>query len=563
VRIVPARNCLAHGSRSRAALWVACAALLLCWGQSGAISAVSVVVDEHVTAFHPAELQTQLATTPLTASFVSPSGEAVSFASFERQGWRVVRFTLTEPGTWSYTLFSTDREWARGTVEVAPATSHGFVHARGHALAFDDGTPFVAIGENRINLYDPSWNWNSLGIEDYMRYMAENGMTVLRVFVVSDVENEEHGGRNAGVLEPALGRFDDTVARQFDTIFRAAENRGLYVVLVAFALGFSQDDAWKSWHDNPYAQENGGPAASAFDFFESPAARARAAERIRYLAARYASSPNLLAIDLLNEPEWDGGIPETTWTPWAQEMARVWRSVDPFRHPVTVGSVGLHWNIEGDERAWWSSDACDIVQWHLYGKEVYDVHALAAEMTRKVREAWPENKPVLVGEFAYGGEPKPDYDHTHVGLWSATFSGAGVLAHSAPPFNVDSDELMTPERAHHFRVLRDVLQGLPALAPGEVSATAGTSAWALRGSDAAAVWLLAPQKGYGNPVRNVRVTVRGLDTGRWRVRWLNDVTGAPLRESAAVSRGGVLKLAVPAFTKHVAARLERRAHDAH
>jgi hypothetical protein len=357
------------------------------------------------------------------------------------------------------------------------------------------------------------------------------------------------------VLEPALGRFDDKVAGQFDRILRAAQSHGMSVILVAFALGFSEGDEWKSWHDNPYSAERGGPATSRYDFFESPAVRARAAERIRYLAARYAPFPSLLAIDLLNEPEWDGAIPEVLWTPWAQQMAAEWRRADPYHHPVTVGSVGLHWNIEGDERAWWSSDACDIVQWHLYGPEVYEVHALAAEMTRKVRETWRYGKPVLVGEFAYGGEAKPAYDHTHVGLWSAAFSGAGVLAHSAPPFNVDSDELMTPERAEHFRVLRRVLDGLAAPVPTQMPNAQEASAWALMSARNGAVWLLAPQLGYGSVVVGAHATVPGALAGTWEITWIDDVTGKTLQRQRSRSIGGALSLGAPPFTRHVVAQL--------
>ncbi len=283
--------------------------------------------------------------------------------------------------------------------------------------------------------------------------MARHGERVVRVFIVSDVENEADGSRNLGVLEPTLGQFDERVAKQFDRIFAAAQSRGIAVILVAFALGFSENDDWKSWKDNPYSAERGGPAQTRYDFFESPQVRQRAAGRIRYLAARYAAFPNLLAIDLLNEPEWDGAIPEVSWKSWAEAMATEWRRADPYHHLVTVGSVGLHWNIEGDERDWWSSNACDIVQWHLYGPEVYDVHALAAEVTRKTRETWGFGKPVLLGEFAYGGEPKPDYDHTHVGLWASSFFWRGRARTQRAAINVDSDELVTPERAVHFRVL--------------------------------------------------------------------------------------------------------------
>jgi hypothetical protein len=87
-------------------------------------------------------------------------------------------------------------------------TAQGFIRVQGHSLVSSDGKPIVAIGENRINIYDPSWNWDRLSIDEYIRHMADNGMTTLRVFIVSDIENEQTGGPNPGVLEPAVGRFN-------------------------------------------------------------------------------------------------------------------------------------------------------------------------------------------------------------------------------------------------------------------------------------------------------------------------------------------------------------------
>jgi hypothetical protein len=547
----------ARCSSRRAALLLQVALLIM--GMSARL-AVAAQVDAAALqgfSFQPMELRFA-EPAPVHATFTSPHGKKLELATFAQSGSQVVRFTPTEAGLWQFEARASGDIVRRAAVQVARSRSHGFVRAREHAFRYDDGTPFIALGENRINIYDRSWNWGTLGIEAYIEHMARNGMSVLRVFIVSDVENEERGGANAGVLEPAIGQFDEKVAAQFDAIFRAAQAHDIYVVLVAFALGFSENDAWKSWQDNPYSKARGGPAATRYEFFDSPAVREVAARRIRYLAARYAASPNLLAIDLLNEPEWDGAIPEVSWKAWAQEMARAWAAADPYGHMVTVGSVGLHWNIEGDERDWWSSAECDVVQWHLYGKEFYEVHALAQEMTRKVRETWGHGKPVLVGEFAYGGEPKPGYDHTHVGLWSALFSGAGVLAHSAPPFNIDSDELMTPARAKHFRVLRDFFKGMPALEPGEVS-TNGASAWALVGQRDAALWLLAPETGYGETVQGVRVDVQGLADGRWRIEWIDDVSGHSRGTTIAAAARGHLQAEAPPFERHIAARLTRHA----
>jgi hypothetical protein len=226
--------------------------------------------------------------------------------------------------------------------------------------------------------------------------------------------------------------------------------------------------------------------------------------------------------------------------------------------------VGLHWNVDGDERPWYGSPQDDIVEWHLYGKETYDVHALAAEVTRKVRETWGYGKPVLLGEFGYGGDK--DFDHTHVGLWSMTFSGGGVLAHSAPAFTEDSDVMMTPERARHFQVLRQFLDAVdppgsrPPLEPQADPSVdvPGARAWLLGRPGTYALWVMGPKQGYGKPVEGARVVLPGVAPGRYRVRWYDDVTGALLRTEEAEARAGALALPVPAFTRHVAATVDSR-----
>src|SRR5262249_19799730 len=152
-------------------------------------------------------------------------------------------------------------------------------------------------------------------------------------------------GYQIGCLEPSPGRFDERTAEAFDTLFDAAETADVDVILVAYALGFTPgSETWRSWNDNPYSTARGGPDSSPRDFFSTPARRQQVARKLRYIANRWASSPRLLAIDLLNEPEWDGPIGERTWIAWAEETSRAWREVDPYAHLVTVGSVGLHWN---------------------------------------------------------------------------------------------------------------------------------------------------------------------------------------------------------------------------
>ncbi len=369
-----------------------------------------------------------------------------------------VRFAPREIGTYSFSASTADAGGAAKTVLTGSFLSvesadHGFVRVDSddaHRFAFDDGKPFFVLGENRINIYDPTWNYENLDPRAYVKLMAKRGISTLRVFVFTDAVSEtENDGLQLGCIEPKLGLFDNAQSDTFDSIFQEAEADGVYVVLTVFALGFSgPSDSWMGWDDNPYNKKHqGGPDAYTYDFFDQEASRKQAEKKVEYALARWGYSTHLLAVDLLNEPEWDGGIGEDEWIPWAQELADDARTVDPYKHLITVGSVGLQWNIEGDETRWYADARESAIEWHLYGDTVYEVHALAATMTAKTQETWSYGKPIFCGEFAYGGEDKTTYDHTHVGIWSATFSGAGVIAHSAPAYTVDSDEPMTDARA--------------------------------------------------------------------------------------------------------------------
>ena len=498
---------------------------------------------------------------PIEASFVAPSGKTLAVEGFAKANGFAVRFAPSELGAYHYEIRDRGELLRSGVLESLPSDDPGFLHrsqADPHALAFDDGARFQMLGENRINIYDPTWNYQGMKMPEYIAYMAAHGMNTLRVFIFSDcrVSAVLKPGR-LGCLEPRVGHFDPKIAAQFDEIFDAAEKHGVYVILTAFAIGFTPGDVWKGWEGNPYAAVNGGPAKSNLDFFNDAQARNDEAHRLRYLLARWGGSSHLLAIDILNEPEWNGPIPEPVWIPWVEDMAKRWRSADPYRHLVTAGSVGFQYNFGGEnESSWYASPQNDIVQWHLYGKETYEVHALAETMTRRVEETWGYDKPVLVGEFAYGGEDKQTYDHTHVGIWSSTFAGAGVLAHSAPPFSIDSDEPMTPERAAHFATLAGFLKRLDLRAPLEPHHNKGTQStpgvWWLSRGDYAAVWLLAPTQGYGAPYASPPLAAPSLERGLYQVTWYNDVTGAVVRTDELRVDAAAPSLVPPKFVRHLA-----------
>lgn len=506
----------------------------------------------------------------------TPSGRALHVGGFPYHGRFQVRFTAREAGRHSVVITADGGAGRRRVVQASFDATKGTREHAGftridpehpHRLVRGSGTTVFVLGENRINVYDPSWNEGHADIPTYVERMAHYGMSTIRVFVFSDCESETvSGGYQIGCLEPNIGRFDERTADAFDALFDAAEKNDVDVILVPFALGFTPaPETWKSWEDNPYSTARGGPVEDPRDFFSDVRFRPLAERRLRYVADRWGASPRLLAVDLLNEPEWDGRLPETTWIPWAEAMSDHWRSIDAYGHLVTAGPVGLHWNLEGDERPWYASPKNDLVQWHLYGKDFYDPRALGPEMMRKVAETWSYGKPVFCGEFAYGGEDKTTYDHTHVGLWSLLFSGAGALAHSAPPFEIDSDEPMTPARGEHFRVLSETLRSLDprrAFMPrSDVRATIDDArALSLANDDASerAVWILGPTSGYGSEVVGLRVAFPAPPAGTYGVTWKDDTNGREIARSSFASTGrGDVVLDAPTFSRHTVMLMRR------
>jgi hypothetical protein len=500
--------------------------------------------------------------------FISASGRVARVFGFPSNDRWKFRFAPPELGEYRYEARPAPdgAVVAAGGFRADPSPDHGLVRidpAEHHRLRFDDGTPFFVLGENRINVYDRTWNYGHKSAADYIATMAGYGMNTLRVFIFADCKSEStHDHAQPGCIEPKLGRFDEKVAREFDAIFEAAEAHGIYVILTAFAIGFSPGDSWKNWADNPYNVVNGGPATRNTEVFTRDDLRAASKRKLRYLLDRYGYSSHLLAIDLINEPEWDGQIPERIWIPWAQDLARDWKQRDPYGHLVTVGSIGLSSNIDGDERPLYASPDIDLVQWHLYGAATYDPRAHADEMVRRVRETWGFDKPIFCGEFAYGGEDPALYDHTHTGIWAAIFAGGGALAHSAPPFHRDSDEPMTPARGRHFRVLADFLGGLDGKRrlepdPAAVARPVGTAVWALGSGDYRVLWIVGPAASYGQPIANAVVTLRDVPAGRYQTEWRDDVSGQVLATVDLSSRGGDLDLKLPTFTRHLAGKLFR------
>lgn len=130
---------------------------------------------------------------------------------------------------------------------------------------------------------------------------------------------------------------------------------------------------------------------------------------LRYMVARFAASPSILAWELFNEVESVDAVHDGRWADveaWHEEMATYLRSIDPYHHLITTSS-----NI-GQKGLW---PAMDYYQGHSY---------TPSPLSAVAGYAFPADKPAFVGEF--GRDPfdlATDREEIRDGAFGGILSG--------------------------------------------------------------------------------------------------------------------------------------------
>lgn len=327
--------------------------------------------------------------------------------------WRV-RFTPDEPGTWRFELFIRDKtgEASSGpyAFEAAPSERRGFVRLGREpgALAFDDGTPFFAVGQNLA--------WQQTEPADYdrwLRALAEAGANHIRVWMASWSFAIEWSDTGLGVYHARQDR-----AHQLDHIMKAAEELGIYVTLVLNNHGQLSARTNPEWNANPYNRANGGMLDEPAEFFTSAEAKDLFRRRLRYIVARWGHHTNLLAWELWNEVDLTDGYDPEAVAAWHEEMARFLREIDVYAHLRTTS-----FSNPQREPLIWRSPEIDITVSHYYN--VPDMVQAVLSHDRAKLERY--GKPTLTAEFGTDWRgPSADRAgvNIHNAVWAGLFSGA-------------------------------------------------------------------------------------------------------------------------------------------
>jgi hypothetical protein len=138
----------------------------------------------------------------------------------------------------------------------------------------------------------------------------------------------------------------------------------------------------------------------------------------RYLIARYGAYPVfwILAGELQNSSKWGVG-------PWA-EVGRYVRSIDPYRHPLTIHSAGGRRGNQGDDV---------IIDFDMVGGS-HDQDVAIGSALSNFTSAYSKvpAMPVLVGETVYEGHMQQGFQYVqrHI-FWMYMLSGAAGHTYGA------------------------------------------------------------------------------------------------------------------------------------
>lgn len=503
---------------------------------------------------------------PYTRELVDGREQLVAVSEPE---W-MVRFSPMEEGHYTLTLSVTDASGQSVTGPfdfnaTSPLTS-GFVRVDAQNpryFSFDDGSQYIPLGANVCWAYDGG----SFSTETWWQRMAAEGGNWSRLWMTETGPqilewNENHW---SGQFE-GLGRYSLAMAWKFDEMLRIAEELGIYVQLVFHQASQFNTGTWSSWNDNPYNLSNGGPIATAMEFFTDETCSRLWDQKTRYILARYGAYRSVLAWELWNEVNGIGGYHPWIVNPWRLRKVALITAQDVYHHLVTDSSMEPY-QFEPDHQS--------------HTLDFYNRHEYLLGFTPGVwllRKPWFANgRPVVMAEYGIDVNSQFDRQDTaginwHNGIWAALLSGyaGGAMnwwwdtvldpndlwyLNAAPAAFVAADRM-----SDYHNVLHGIQLTTPNGSPLQVIGLLGNDSepkaifWV---HDRRSNWLQAEPPA----IKGAVATIDSLPGGVWRIEFWNTFNGEVTIETREL--GQTFALQLPSFTRDIAirARLQPPADD--
>ena len=478
------------------------------------------------------------------------------------EGWRI-RWLGLEPGRHALAVTATlgGKTAGRGeaAVEVVAGKRHGLARVEPVGKRYfqlDDGTALF------LNGLCVCWHGNR-GTYDYDDWFAScqrAGINYVRIWMWPEAFGLEWDRQ-----DKLRYRLDN--AWRLDRVLTEAERRGIFVMLCFDYHGIFEvkPDFWGDnnfWPRHPYNATNGGPCLVQNDFFTNADARKLYQKRLRYLVARWAAFPNILAWEFFNEIDNEYAyVKHDDVVAWHRDLGRRLRALDPYRHLISSRFTG------GSERpGLFALPEMDFSQYHSYNQP--HPARMTAQMSARFFEKYA--KPFFVSEYGTdwrGWKPDtdPQFRALHQAIWSGAFTGAAGTG-----MTWWWESIHTANLYHHWSALAAFLQGTGIgradLHPARFETTDGpVTPFGVAAPDEALVWLLdracdwpdGAKEANPAPVVHAKVVLTGVADGRWTIEWWDTLGGKRVGSSEATASGGSLRLEPPPFQADLAARLKK------
>jgi hypothetical protein len=342
--------------------------------------------------------------TDVQVQFEGPGRIETRLAFFNGKEW-CARLLAPVPGEYTPHIILNGKELEAKPQPIQVTTKNPLSFVRldeafgGFCLG--DGSRYWPVG------HDLAWSNGQQLLQDQMPQMHSAGLNWARIW------NTYWDGRcpywsTSKKLAPY--EIDQSAMEKWDTIVRTAEQYDIRFQWVLHHHGQVSTQVNPNWQDHPWNVKNGGFLKTAEDFFTDPEAKRRTKAMLRYLVARYADSPSIMAWELFNEVQFSDAARNKHWDTvgtWHDEMAKYLKEIDPYHHLVTTSS-------EQSAPIWNSTD---------YRQD----HGYPASLEALLLSSKGSDKqPYFFGEVGLGGSnATPESEKTAIrdGIWSGLLAG--------------------------------------------------------------------------------------------------------------------------------------------
>lgn len=442
-----------------------------------------------------------------------------------------------------------------------------------------DGAFFWPVGPNLRSVTDPRSVANlhtaptplrgTFAYEAYFARLSVSGVNTVEIWL--SAWNLALEWRREWPGYHGLGRYHEGHAWQLDQILDSAWRHGIRVNLAVNNHGQASGWVDSEWRDSPFNKTNGGPLRSPEELMTSSIARVQQEQVRRYLTARYADHPAILAWKLWTELDFVGeqrrqSLVEPLLAEWHDDAAKRWKAADPYDHLVTTHWSSNWTHVQSTVAALPGIEVLCFNAYHDPAKRGGEVLAQLFDQSVTKRALGQYRKPLLCTEYGgqFDGCPAPQMEAEHAsGPWCGLVCGL-----SGAPLLWWYEWIDQGERTAPYTAITRFMQGEDLRDPRAESAGMTTSephvwarGWSRPGRLLGYLLDLRWQADGSAPALHSATSVtvgKQIPAGAMTLSWWDADTGVVLSSHAVDHAGGLLEIAPPAWRRHLAFKLQRR-----